>query len=379
MIYLITAVPGSGKTLFAIDYFLKSGNFQGRPIYCNINGLNWPDVLPAPDDWRDTPVGSLVIYDEAQQTHLFPATGRPGRSSDERLIGMETHRHTGHDLVFITQSPTQIHHQIRNLCGRHFHLYRAARLKKAMIYEHDSVMDIRNLGRYPSRLWSFPEDIFNSYVSTTNDTHSGFKLPGRVVFIFAFILVGILFVSYMGYRAFLGFSTVSSVSAIAKDSNSQPTSSKTPDSHSAAAASPSVPVQWDKINSSPSVIGVPPDITRAIESLPPPTGCIASKTVCRCYGDSGVELLIPQDVCRDQIARVMPIRVRSANNKGDADLSDNPSHSVDISGSVREKLNSSPPSNSTPSAPSAPSVASSSVSMGYGYPASNPGGLGFSQ
>ncbi len=41
-------------------------------------------------DWRDTPEGSLVVYDEAQQVHLYPSNAQRGPVTDERLTAMET-------------------------------------------------------------------------------------------------------------------------------------------------------------------------------------------------------------------------------------------------------------------------------------------------
>ena len=84
MIKLITAVPGSGKTLSAIAMIIE-GLVAGRPVFTNINGLvkdKFPNnslLQDAPDDWRDTPEGSLVIYDEAQQAHLYPSNAQRGK------------------------------------------------------------------------------------------------------------------------------------------------------------------------------------------------------------------------------------------------------------------------------------------------------------
>ena len=106
MITLITAVPGSGKTLLAVGLiweYLK----EGRAVYSNIEGLQkdkFPNnnlLFDAPDDWRETPDGSVVIYDECQQPHLYPADGQRGKVADDRLTAMETHRHSGHDLFFM--------------------------------------------------------------------------------------------------------------------------------------------------------------------------------------------------------------------------------------------------------------------------------------
>ena len=134
MLTLITGVPGAGKSLRAVA-LVQDALKAGRAVYSDIDGHNAPGVQAAPDDWRDTPEGSLVVYDEAQRK--FPSTGKPGVAEDERIRALETHRHTGHDIVFITQSPALIHHHIRKLVGRHIHVHRAAGLKRATLYTWD--------------------------------------------------------------------------------------------------------------------------------------------------------------------------------------------------------------------------------------------------
>ncbi len=76
MIYLVTGVPGSGKTLFSIG-MIHDWLKEGRQVYADIEGLNIDGVEAAPDDWRDNPEGSVVVYDECQQK--FPADGTGGR------------------------------------------------------------------------------------------------------------------------------------------------------------------------------------------------------------------------------------------------------------------------------------------------------------
>lgn len=124
MIKLITGTPGSGKTLFAVSEILEEAK-KGRTIYCDIDGLRIDGVMPIADDldWRDTPEGSLVVYDEAQQNDIFKA-GRGALSDNQIVKDLEIHRHTGHDIIFITQSPIFMHNHIRQLVGEHMHLHR---------------------------------------------------------------------------------------------------------------------------------------------------------------------------------------------------------------------------------------------------------------
>lgn len=197
MITLITAVPGSGKTLFSIS-LIDSANKERRSVYTNIEGLDkskfdFPDLIyDAPADWRETPDGSLVIYDECQQSHLYPATAQRGLVNDERLTAMETHRHSGHDLVFITQAPTFVHHHVRKLVGEHFHFYRAHGVSGAMRYKWshacDSPNDRQEQQRADSVMWRFPKKYFSYYQSATVHTHK-FKIPVKLFFYFVPVLL----------------------------------------------------------------------------------------------------------------------------------------------------------------------------------------------
>lgn len=362
MIYLLTAVPGSGKTLFAIDYFIKSGKFEGRPIYSNINGLDYPEkgILESPDDWRDTPPGSLVIYDEAQA--LFPATGKAGRPSDPRLIDLETHRHKGYDLVFITQNASQLHHQIRRLVGKHFHLFRAAKLQSAAVYEHDSLIDTSKLSRYSSRIWKFPKDIYEKYTSTVEDTHSGVSFPRRIIILAIFIIALVLFVGFNGYRAFLGFNAVSQVEEI-NEKHQNPQNSQNPVNTSSFIPSPSSspesvpPKSWDSHPDYVPIPSVPPPLSAARSAPPPITGCISSSNKCMCFSSSGDQLLLPVDVCLAAIKQPIPVKVRSDQRTQDSSI---PSSSLPFSY----------PSSSLP--PSESFNPSDSQALKYGQPYAPP-------
>ena len=79
MITLITGTPGSGKTLRAM-YLIKEALAQGRAVYTDIDGVSLDGVttVEMDHDWRDTPEGSLVVYDEVQRR--WPSTGKPGQA-----------------------------------------------------------------------------------------------------------------------------------------------------------------------------------------------------------------------------------------------------------------------------------------------------------
>lgn len=209
MMYLISAVPGSGKTLrivgkikvmVAANAALIAQGLPPRRIFSNIKGLRIPSVEIAPEDWRDTPQNSIVIYDEAQE--IFPATGSSGISKDERVVAMTTHRHSGHDLYFLTQDPIFLDATLRKLVGNHEHLWRASSLQAATVYTWDghqsSPMSATALKLADEVLWTFPKGDYGDYLSASHHTHK-FIWPKKILL----LIVGFLVVaSLTGWMIF---------------------------------------------------------------------------------------------------------------------------------------------------------------------------------
>lgn len=299
MITLITAVPGSGKTLYAISLIDKA-NKEGRVVYQNIDGLK-PDmfdnptiIYDAPADWRDTPDGSLLIYDECQQPHLYPATAKRGLIEDERLTAMETHRHTGHDLVFITQAPTLVHHHVRKLAGQHIHFYRARGIHGAMRYEWshvcDSPNDRKEQQRADSVMWKFPKQYFDYYKSATVHTHK-FSMPAKLKILLMFLIPAII---YLGYR-------------FAHSNMLRPNQEQITPTLAAqmATASPQVTPQPET-----NILNSPYNWTNQPETTTV-TGCVANKkaTKCMCFGVNGAALHLSHAQCLSIIDNPLPYSI----------------------------------------------------------------------
>lgn len=289
MITLITAVPGSGKTLSAIAMIIEALE-AGRPVFTNINGLvvdKFPNnhlLNDAPDDWRDTPEGALVIYDEAQQQHLYPSNAQRGPVTDERLTAMETHRHTGHDLVFITQAPSFVHHHIRKLVGKHIHLYRARGVQGASRYEWshtcDSPNDRREQERADFTLWKFPKEHYSFYTSAVVHTHK-FKMPAKLGILLVFVVLG---VAFLVYRLVVH----GGLQSIAPEALSVP---ELVASQSVLPSSAPVPYSW---SSEPEAV--------------PVAGCVASESRgwCQCYGANGSTLSLSHAQCMSVLSSPLP-------------------------------------------------------------------------
>lgn len=296
MITLITGVPGAGKTLravFEIQQHLK----QGRAVYSDIAGHSAPGILPAPDDWRDTPEGSVVVYDEAQKK--YPSTGKPGVAQDERIRALETHRHTGHDIYFITQEPALIHHHIRKLVGRHIHVHRAAGLRRATLFTWDFAVaapnDRNEQKRADTENWQYPKELFRYYKSATVHTHK-FQVPKKIAAILAVVVCVLGFVAYRifdnGGLAFFS----------AAESQAEPVAQAAADGGPLAPAPQPLPTSLNAWASAPSVPAV--------------IGCVGTETTCRCFGKDGNQLDLDLGTCLNVLTKPLPINVLAHSQKG---------------------------------------------------------------
>lgn len=301
MITLITAVPGSGKTLYAVSLIQGFLN-EGRPVYHNINGLqadkfdNNHLLFPAPDDWTQTPDGSVLLYDECQQEHLYPATGERGRVIDQRLTRLETHRHTGHDLFFITQAPTFVHHHVRKLVGQHIHFYRGNGMQRVAkyVWSHtcDSPNDRREQERADFSIFSFDKALYPLYKSSTVHTHK-FRLPAKIVFLGIALLAVVVIVVYFASDSLILRNLFGDASA----DNGQPAKPGP-----VAAASPLPP---------PLTTPGPHSWLTDASTVRPLGGCIATARACRCYTQDMIPLDITDTQCRILLKSPLPVALGS--------------------------------------------------------------------
>lgn len=216
MLILITGKPGSFKTAktatLAINY-LK----EGRPVYTNIDEFNYEGIqqLPENNDWTKTPDGSVVIYDEAQQFDFLQYKGREKLSSDNRVKQLEVHRHTGHDIILVTQSPSFIHNHVLSLVGSHWHLHRAfgRSFADAFLWRYTaSNPDSTGAKNKAESHEKFKPDskIFDQYKSTSIDTHK-LKIPPLYYKLGAFLILVIAIILYMVFGSSNPFLSASAI------------------------------------------------------------------------------------------------------------------------------------------------------------------------
>jgi zona occludens toxin (predicted ATPase) len=303
-IELITGAPGAGKTLYAVGK-IRDAVGEGRPVYCNIDGIQIPEVEPLPEDWRHAPDGSLIVVDECHQR--WPATGKPGRTGNEEITALDEHRHRGFDFIVMTQFPTKVHHQVREHINYHRHLMRPAGMKRTTIYTWGypvlSPNDRQERDQADAEAMPYDKTLFPLYKSATLHTVKR-QIPRKLKVIGT--ICAILF-SFVAYRLMTGDGFLSG--AISGKSQEVP---ETPPhiirtSAQGAAEGQAAPPPPPRVITPPEPDGLN-DWTHAYE-VKPVGGCIVNASHCRCYSESMVPLDLGDFDCRLAASRPLPYRL----------------------------------------------------------------------
>lgn len=192
MIYLITATPGSGKTLWAVNEIFKRVN-EPDPwnIFSNIDGLKLDTAEPLKDSFSDYPPRSLVVIDEAQKvTHFSKKYKHPVRNeSHPEVEFLQTHRHAEFlDIIFITQAPRLLNVDVLDMVGSHYHLHRPMGMKMATwwLWKYHQLnpntksakSDAEDTGTF-----TYPKHLFSMYKSSNGgeDSHGKIKIPMKII------------------------------------------------------------------------------------------------------------------------------------------------------------------------------------------------------
>ena len=302
MFHLRTGTPGAGKTLSLIT---ELKNIKDRPIfYFGIPELS-PDLgwhlIDDPLNYHlSLPEGSIFVLDECQK--IFPVRS-PKLSVPDAISFIETHRHKGIDIHFITQHPSLLDHHARRLVGHHTHLQRNFGLSFSVKYTNNKLFDYSNfheLATCQKETFKFPKSSFNLYKSSEVHTHKA-RLPFKLLFIFpalALIIGCFFYARNTLFKDDVKIDTDTAVSAV--------------DSAKSAASSflPTQAIEHKQINWStayvPAVTGLPhtapiyADIAKPT-TFPVVVGCVATKIKCQCYTQQATRVDMPDALCRDQV------------------------------------------------------------------------------
>jgi zona occludens toxin len=318
MIYLITGVPGSGKTLYAVSTLVqrlaaekltdKEGNEKNRRVVVDgIANLVLVHEMMAPGEegqdgsmvatadgdglwnWFDwCQPGDVIVVDEVQRWW------RPRGMSTKppkMIQALETHRHKGVDFIIVTQNPMLIDQNVRRLVGRHQHVRRLFGMGRALIYDWDgcAVNPLITRGS-TSSMWSYPKAAFKLYKSSELHTKQRQKIPPWLIIPVIAIVGGIA----IAPKAIATMS--SAVTGKALSSAATPSTPGAP----AAPVLGSTPVQVPAV----VVAGIPlnpASAPLAIGDKEAFSGCVATPKHCKCFDAQGVVALLAEDACRAHI------------------------------------------------------------------------------
>jgi len=216
MITIITGVPGMGKTAMLVHILLENEKtkFNSRPVFVmGINNLlidhakappveEWTEKRPSEEDptllldYYRFPPNSILVVDEAQRVFR---TRSSGSKVPNHVAALETHRHTGLDIILLTQKPQLLDANARLLCGRHVHIKNTIMGRKLFEwFEFTDVENRSNLDAAIKRSYSPPKEVFSLYKSA--EVHT--KQPRRLHQIWIYFALALMALSYFGYKIY---------------------------------------------------------------------------------------------------------------------------------------------------------------------------------
>lgn len=343
MITLITGVPGSGKTLSVVSDLAKKvkKEWAGRKIFTHgIPELTIPtEKIPEGHTINDMNVwlqypennGSVVIIDEAQ--NIFPPRSS-GYKTPELVEWLHVHRHSGVDIILITQMPGRIDKQVRDLVGAHYHIHKTP-LGVRMRYFWDYCENSPKSGMKNARpeVYKFDKKAFGLYKSA--EIHTKVKTPkSRVLWVIPLALVVFGFTAYMGYSLLSGLgssekadsenSSVSSVVEVPSDDLKKSVKDKSAmaGQEIGGQIAPSQNKNLTEEMLKPKIDGLVEskplyDNVRQVKQLEYPVACISGgKSGCSCYSSQGTVIKeIDKKTCNDYAKNGMPFNPYKENSR----------------------------------------------------------------
>lgn len=307
-IELITGLPGNCKTLYTLKHVQEWSKRDSRQVFYHgiplteegKDKLGWVELEDA-TKWMEVPPNSIVIVDECQRIFRNRSLGSiPGK----HVTDLETHRHLGIDLVFITQHPGLIDPAIRKLTQKHRHMVRIWGMEASTVHAWDAVKENcdKPAGRADSEKtkWKFDKSLYPLYKSAQVHTMKR-SIPMRVKLL---VLVPLAIIA--------AFYAVSQL--VMKKTNAPTVSQAQPGLPGAAAGVSAQPVRLDPVadareylwKQTPRIEGRQ-DTAPKYDSLTVPSmvpvaaACVYQKSNsrCSCYTQQATPLAVPFNQCLD--------------------------------------------------------------------------------
>lgn len=330
MITLITGVPGSGKTLSVVSDLAKKVKKEWADRKIFIEGI--PELtiktkkIPEGHDIKDMNVwlqypenhGSVVIIDEAQ--NVFPP--RPAGSKTPELVEwLHVHRHSGIDIILITQMPGRIDRHVRDLVGAHYHIHKTplgVRMRYFWDYCANNPKTEMVNGR--AEVYKFDKKAFGLYKSA--EIHTKVQTPkSRVLWVIPISLVVFGITAYWGFKLLTGLgASPENASESSKDVVVAESVKKTAEQGSAASAreighqiSQNQNKNLTKEMLEPKIEGMVEskplyDNIRQVKQFEYPVACISGgASGCSCYSSQGTVIKeIDKKTCNDYAKNGLP-------------------------------------------------------------------------
>lgn len=317
MLYLITGVPGSGKTLKMISDLMNRKDLKNRPLY--LDGI--PDVkgdvipnLPIPEGetmqtWHKwAPTGAILVIDECQRVFR----PRPsGSKVPDYVAELETHRHKGIDIFLLTQHPRLIDINVRSLIGHHCHISKTNLGVRRMI-EWERCGDPQSKGDVQSAVksvYTLDKKAYGVYKSAEEHTKINTKLS-RVVYIAPVVLAAIIAASWYVYSSWNNYaekaekapevaaqaaSPAGNVAGAATPATATVPAGQYPPSVKEVAETPQKP-HLSEDDYKPAIDGQPWTApiyngqNKAVQTMPYPVACVKSENRCTCYTEQATPI-----------------------------------------------------------------------------------------
>lgn len=342
MLYLITGVPGSGKTLKMISDLMNRKDLKDRPLYLDgipeVNGEIIPN-LPIPEGetmqtWHKwAPTGAILVIDECQRVFR----PRPsGSKVPDYVAELETHRHRGIDIFLLTQHPRLVDVNVRSLIGHHCHISKT-NLGVRRMFEWERCGDPTSKtdveGAVKS-VYTLDKKAFGVYKSAEEHTKIRTKLS-RTVYAFPIVLLIVIVAAWSSYNRWQRLNAEEAqtqpapVAAQAASPTAGGTAAATAADGTHAAGQYALVKQADKPHISaddfkPAIDGQPhtapiyDTYNKAVQTMPYPVACVQNADRCTCYTDQGTKIKgFDKALCLEYVADGLynPYRRQTAENQ----------------------------------------------------------------
>ncbi|WP_455934115.1 zonular occludens toxin family protein [Neisseria sp.] len=329
MLYLLTGVPGSGKTLKVVSMLAKQKDFMNRPLYVDgIPDLKIPhEEIPEGESiqtWpKWAPPGAIIVVDECQR--IFRP--RPnGSKVPDYVAELETHRHRGLDFLLITQHPRLIDVHLRSLIEHHTHFSKTnLGLRRKLEWTTGGAKDPESRANIKEALISvyrLDKSVYGLYKSAEEHTKIRTK-KSKLLMLFplALCLIGYGIWSFSGFWGrFVGEAqSTDKTTEVNKTAENAPTTTQTPqetatgryETQTIQAEQPKPHISEDdykpRIDNRPETAPIYDGMNKAVKTMPWPSACVKSDNGCNCYTDQGTKIKeIDKKTCISYIKDGLP-------------------------------------------------------------------------